>query len=55
MLRKTVVALAVCALVAVSVAPVLAQEPKVIIAMSGWTGFVPLTLAEKAGLEMEAR
>jgi NitT/TauT family transport system substrate-binding protein len=27
-----------------------AQEPKVTIAMSGWTGFAPLSLAEKAGL-----
>ena len=27
-----------------------AQEPKATIAMSGWTGFAPLTLAEKAGL-----
>ncbi len=50
MLRKSVVALAVCAVVLVSVAPVPAQEPKVTIAMSGWTGFAPLTLAEKAGL-----
>jgi NitT/TauT family transport system substrate-binding protein len=27
-----------------------AQEPKVTIAMSGWTGFAPLSLAEKSGL-----
>lgn len=25
-------------------------QPKVVLAMSGWTGFAPLTLAEKAGL-----
>ena len=30
--------------------PVIAQEPKVTIAMSGWTGFAPLSLAEKGGL-----
>ena len=26
------------------------QAPKLVLAMSGWTGFAPLTLAEKAGL-----
>ena len=26
------------------------QTPKLVLAMSGWTGFAPLTLAEKAGL-----
>ena len=31
-------------------APVFAQETKVTIAMSGWTGFAPLTLANEAGL-----
>ena len=40
-------------------APALAQAqtpakagdpPKVVIGMSGWTGFAPLTLAEKAGI-----
>src|SRR5262249_35381113 len=30
-----------------------AQEPKVTIGMSGWTGFAPLTLADKAGLFKE--
>ena len=50
MLRKSFVALVVLALVAASVAPVPAQDAKVTIAMSGWTGFAPLTLAEKAGL-----
>jgi NitT/TauT family transport system substrate-binding protein len=50
MLRRSFAALAVCAVVIVAVAPVPAQEPKVTIAMSGWTGFAPLTLAEKAGL-----
>jgi len=50
MSRKSFVALVVLALVAASVAPVPAQDAKVTIAMSGWTGFAPLTLAEKAGL-----
>ena len=31
-------------------APAFAQETKVTIAMSGWTGFAPLTLANEAGL-----
>ena len=50
MLRKRFVALIVLALVVVAVAPVPAQDAKVTIAMSGWTGFAPLSLAEKAGL-----
>jgi NitT/TauT family transport system substrate-binding protein len=34
-----------------AVTPVIGQDlPKVTVAMSGWTGFAPLTLAEKAGL-----
>jgi NitT/TauT family transport system substrate-binding protein len=49
MLRKSVVALVVVALTG-SVVPLPAQEPKATIAMSGWTGFAPLSLAEKAGL-----
>ena len=48
--RKTFAALAMLVLVVVSVVPVPAQDPKVTIAMSGWTGFAPLSLAEKAGL-----
>jgi NitT/TauT family transport system substrate-binding protein len=44
----TIGALAV-AMTAAGVAP--AQDlPKVTVAMSGWTGFAPLTLAEKAGI-----
>jgi NitT/TauT family transport system substrate-binding protein len=50
MLRRTLAALVVVALGLVAVLPAPAQEPKVTIAMSGWTGFAPLTLAEKAGL-----
>src|SRR5437773_8585488 len=48
--RKAFAALAMLVLVVVSVVPVPAQDPKVTIAMSGWTGFAPLSLAEKAGL-----
>jgi len=48
--RKTFAALAMLVVVVVSVVPVPAQDPKVTIAMSGWTGFAPLSLAEKAGL-----
>ena len=48
--RNAVVALVVLAVVVVAVVPGGAQEPKVTIAMSGWTGFAPLTLAEKSGL-----
>jgi NitT/TauT family transport system substrate-binding protein len=50
MLRKRFVALVVLALVVVSFVPAPAQDAKVTIAMSGWTGFAPLSLAEKAGL-----
>ncbi|HRM94620.1 MAG TPA: ABC transporter substrate-binding protein, partial [Alicycliphilus sp.] len=32
------------------VAPAQAQEAKVTLGMSGWTGFAPLTLADKAGI-----
>ena len=46
MLKKSLLALtaATCACAA------LAQETKVAIGMSGWTGFAPLTLAKEAGL-----
>ena len=46
-MKKTLIALTLCALAS---APVLAQETKVAIGMSGWTGFAPLTLAKEAGL-----
>ena len=43
--------LVVAVLVVLVAVPVTAQDlPKVTVAMSGWTGFAPLTLAEKAGL-----
>ena len=38
------------ALAALAATPALAQETKVAIAISGWTGFAPLTLAKEAGL-----
>ena len=31
-------------------APAQAQDTKVVLGMSGWTGFAPLTLADKAGI-----
>jgi NitT/TauT family transport system substrate-binding protein len=41
----------IAALLATLAMPVLAQDlPKVSIGMSGWTGFAPLSLAEKAGI-----
>jgi NitT/TauT family transport system substrate-binding protein len=52
MLKRCVPAAAVLVVVllALFALPSPAQEPKVTIAMSGWTGFAPLSLAEKAGL-----
>jgi len=48
-MRTLCVLVAIAALTAVTAAP--AQElPKVTVAMSGWTGFAPLTLAEKTGI-----
>ena len=44
---NTILATLTCALFA---APALAQDTKVAIAISGWTGFAPLTLANEAGL-----
>lgn len=46
-MKKTLIALALGAVVAV---PAMAQETKVAIGISGWTGFAPLTLAREAGL-----
>ena len=48
--KKTATLLAVSACVAGLSAPAAAQDTKVVIGMSGWTGFAPLTLADKAGL-----
>ena len=47
-MRKTL-AIAAATLIAVA-APATAQETKVTIGMSGWTGFQPLTLARDAGI-----
>ena len=47
---KSAMLLAAGTCLAVLSAPVAAQETKVVIGMSGWTGFAPLTLAEKSGL-----
>ncbi len=30
--------------------PAQAQDTKIVLGMSGWTGFAPLTLADKAGI-----
>ena len=46
-MKKPLIALTLCALAST---PALAQETKVAIGMSGWTGFAPLTLAKEAGL-----
>ena len=48
-MKKTLVAFAVGS-IAVAVVPAMAQETKVAIGISGWTGFAPLTLAKEAGL-----
>ena len=48
-MKKAVFAVACVSLLALS-APAVAQETKVSIGMSGWTGFAPLTLAKEAGI-----
>jgi NitT/TauT family transport system substrate-binding protein len=45
-MKKTLLALSLCALAAAAQA----QETKVGIGISGWTGFAPLTLAKEAGI-----
>ncbi|MEO8281754.1 MAG: ABC transporter substrate-binding protein [Ideonella sp.] len=49
MIKKFPVLVAVAALVSMACAAQ-AQETKVTVAISGWTGFAPLTLAKEAGL-----
>jgi NitT/TauT family transport system substrate-binding protein len=49
MIKKAAVLTAVLATTAVATSAS-AQETKVVLGMSGWTGFAPLTLADKAGL-----
>lgn len=46
-MKKTLIALCVAALATASAQ---AQDTKVAIGMSGWTGFAPLTLAKEAGI-----
>ncbi len=46
-MKKTLITFAVAALTA---GITFAQETKVVIAISGWTGFAPLTLAKEAGI-----
>lgn len=47
---KTLLASSLVALAALGTATVQAQETKVAVAISGWTGFAPLTLAKEAGI-----
>lgn len=47
---KTLLASSLVALAALGTATVHAQETKVAVAISGWTGFAPLTLAKEAGI-----
>jgi NitT/TauT family transport system substrate-binding protein len=47
-MKKTVIAIAATLIAAVL--PAQAQDTKVAIGISGWTGFAPLTLAKEAGL-----
>jgi NitT/TauT family transport system substrate-binding protein len=49
-MKPTMLATAVVAAVAIAAPVAHAQETKVAIGMSGWTGFAPLTLAKEAGL-----
>ena len=48
-MKKSLIAIA-AALVALVASAAQAQETKVTVAISGWTGFAPLTLAKEAGL-----
>jgi len=47
---RTVPVLAMAAFLAAAALPAAAQETKVAIGISGWTGFAPLTLAKEAGI-----
>ncbi len=49
-MKKHLLAMAAAALLAAGLAPAQAQDTKVAIGISGWTGFAPLTLAREAGL-----
>jgi NitT/TauT family transport system substrate-binding protein len=47
-MKASIIGLAMAA--AVAAAPAVAQEVKVTVGISGWTGFAPLTLAKEAGI-----
>ena len=49
-ISRTSASLAAIAALALSAGAALAQETKVAIGISGWTGFAPLTLAKEAGI-----
>jgi NitT/TauT family transport system substrate-binding protein len=51
-MKSTLVGIALAATLAIGLggAPAAAQDTKVAIGLSGWTGFAPLTLAKEAGL-----
>jgi NitT/TauT family transport system substrate-binding protein len=49
-MKKSLIALAAAALALTATLPAHAQDTKVAIGISGWTGFAPLTLAKEAGL-----
>ena len=49
-MKKLVSASFVASVIALACASASAQEVKVAVGMSGWTGFAPLTLAKEAGI-----
>ncbi|MBP6369140.1 MAG: ABC transporter permease, partial [Burkholderiales bacterium] len=49
-MRRPIVTLSLVAATLALAAPAAAQETKVAIGLSGWTGFAPLTLAKEAGI-----
>jgi NitT/TauT family transport system substrate-binding protein len=49
-MKKSLIPLAAAALALAATLPAHAQDTKVAIGISGWTGFAPLTLAKEAGL-----
>ena len=49
-MKKTLISLATVVATTLFAGPVSAQDTKLVIAISGWTGFAPLTLAKEAGI-----
>ena len=47
---KTLIATLTAALAAAAVSATALAQEKVVLGMSGWTGFAPLSLADKAGI-----